>query len=270
MHNDFLCSARIAEHMNRFPILAVSTANQSTRTVRPSTTNTTMWKTRLSQALQPLRHAGTRSSRPARRLNSTKPPQPSSPSPSAEASAAAAAAARNKQQSRADRILSRLPRRMQGYAGRLRSAPLSHVVAFLVLHELTAVVPLLGLFGLFHYGGASAAPIGYMMEHYGGYVRDGTARFERYFTRKGWFGFGQEDSDEVASGVKGDEGDAAVMSRWEGSDEKYKIVVEVALAYAITKALLPARIVVSLWATPWFAGLMGRMRSVLPMGKGRK
>lgn len=162
---------------------------------------------------------------------------------------------------------------MQGYAGRLRSAPLSHVVAFLVLHEVTAVVPLLGLFGLFHYGGASAAPMAYMMEHYGDYVRDGTARFERYFTRKGWFGFGRDedggDGEAPGEGIQVD-GNDAVMSRWEGSDGKYRIVVEVALAYAITKALLPARIVFSLWATPWFAGLMGRMRRVLPLGKGRQ
>lgn len=240
-----------------------------------------MWKTRLFQAVQPLRHspsqtasplrqAWTRSSRPARRPNSTKPPSP--PPSSATESATAAA---GKQQSRADRILSRLPRGMQGYAGRLRSAPLPHVVAFLVLHELTAVVPLLGLFGLFHYGGASAAPIGYMMEHYGAYVRDGTAKFERYFTRKCWFGFGEEGGGEAGPrGIRGEEGaadgDAAVMSRWEASDGKYRIVVEVALAYAITKALLPARIVVSLWATPWFAGVMGQMRRLLPMGKGRK
>ncbi|KAJ0114899.1 hypothetical protein J7T55_004641 [Diaporthe amygdali] len=238
-----------------------------------------MWKQRLLQALPPLRaspsqtaiplrQATKRFSQPARRLNSTKTPPPSS-------SEAAAAAAASKQQSRADRILARLPRSMQKYTGRLRSAPLSHVVAFLVLHEITAVVPLLGLFGLFHYA-ASAAPIDYMMEHYGGYVRDGTAKFERYFTRKGWFGFGKGSAGDGESGagdkavgeIKGD--DAAVMRRWEGSDEKYRIVVEVALAYAITKVLLPARIVVSVWATPWFAGVMGRVRRVLPWGKGRK
>lgn len=224
------------------------------------------WKNRLFHALRPLRQPGTNFSQPARRLNSTKPPSPPSPT-----SAEAAAEAASKQQSRADRILSRLPRSMQGYAGRLRSAPLSHVVAFLVLHEITAVVPLLGLFGLFHYGGSSAAPIGYMMEHYDSYVRDGTARFERYFTRKGWFGFGQE-GDQAANGVEagGADGNDAVMSRWEGSDGKYRIVVEVALAYAITKVLLPARIVFSLWATPWFAGLMGRVRQVLPLGKRRQ
>ncbi|POS80596.1 hypothetical protein DHEL01_v201017 [Diaporthe helianthi] len=227
-----------------------------------------MWKNRLFHALRPLRQPGTRLSQPARRLNSTKPPS-TTPSP---ASTEAEAAAASKQQSRADRILSRLPRSMQGYAGRLRSAPLSHVVAFLVLHEITAVVPLLGLFGLFHYGGASAAPIGYMMEHYGDYMRDGTARFERYFTRKGWFGFGEEGGDQTASAVEagGADGSDAVMSRWEASDGKYRIVVEVALAYAITKVLLPARIVFSLWATPWFAGLMGRMRRVLPVGKSRQ
>lgn len=237
-----------------------------------------MWKNRLSQALRPLRNSTTQNvshlRQPARRLNSTKPPSPTPPTSSAEAAAAAA----SKQQSRADRILSRLPRSMQGYAGRLRSAPLSHVVAFLVLHEVTAVVPLLGLFGLFHYGGASAAPMGYMMEHYGDYVRDGTARFERYFTRKGWFGFGGDDEGEgaaaAAKGIGGEgeaeNGNDVVMSRWEGSDGKYRIVVEVALAYAITKALLPARIVFSLWATPWFAGLMGRVRRALPLGKGRQ
>ncbi|KAL1862555.1 hypothetical protein Daus18300_008514 [Diaporthe australafricana] len=239
-----------------------------------------MWKQRLSQALRPLRQAGIRSSQPGKRLNSTKPPS-QSPPPSSTPSAAAAQA--SKQQSRADRILGRLPPSMQKYTGRLRSAPLSHVVAFLLLHEVTAVVPLLGLFGLFHYAAPAAAPIGYMMEHYGGYVRDGTAKFERYFTRKGWFGFGQGEEGQGAGGEGnavvvpvGEKGggdadaDAAVMSRWEGSDEKYRIVVEVALAYAITKVLLPARIVVSLWATPWFAGVMGRMRRVLPLGKGRK
>lgn len=234
-----------------------------------------MWKQRLSRAFRPLRQAGTRSSQPAKRLNSTKPPSQSpSPSPSSSPSSATAQAAASKQQSRAERILGRLPPSMQKYTGRLRSAPLSHVVAFLVLHEVTAVVPLLGLFGLFHYGAPAAAPIGYMMEHYGGYVRDGTAKFERYFTRKGWFGFGQGEEEKAVvapAGEKGgDDADAAVMSRWEGSDEKYRIVVEVALAYAITKVLLPARIVVSLWATPWFAGVMGRMRRVLPLGKGRK
>lgn len=219
-----------------------------------------MWKQRLLSSLRGLgpaqtptptptptmllpRAARLRSSQPGRRWKSSE-------------------AASKKQQSRADRILSRLPASMQKYTTRLRNAPVSHVVAFLILHEMTAVVPLLGLFGLFHY--TDYVPLGYMLEHYGGYVQDGTARFERYFRRKGWFGFGQGEEDEAGRELRDEGGDEGVMDRWASSDAKYRIVVEVALAYAITKALLPVRIMASLWMTPWFAGLMVRMRRVLP------
>lgn len=42
--------------------------------------------------------------------------------------------------------------------------------------------------------------------------------------------------------------------RWWGRGETgVRVVVELATAYAITKALLPLRLVVSVWATPWFA-----------------
>lgn len=98
---------------------------------------------------------------------------------------------------RADRIISRLPRPFQKYAARLRSAPLPHIVAFGILHEITAVVPLLGLFGLFHY--TNYVPLDYAVGRYGGYAVEATGRFERYFTRKGWFGFGQEGD---ASGLQ--------------------------------------------------------------------
>ncbi|KAK0752195.1 hypothetical protein B0T18DRAFT_85924 [Schizothecium vesticola] len=87
---------------------------------------------------------------------------------------------------------------LQKYTARLRSAPLSHVAAFLILHELTAVVPLVGLFGVFHY--TQLAPVGYMLEHYGGYVRQGTKRFEGYFRRKGWFGFVQGEEKDKGEG----------------------------------------------------------------------
>ncbi|KAF3771289.1 hypothetical protein M406DRAFT_247296 [Cryphonectria parasitica EP155] len=161
---------------------------------------------------------------------------------------------------RANRVLARLPRSMQRYTTALRNAPVSHVAAFLVLHELTAIVPLFALFGLFHY--TDYVPLDYMLGHYGGYVRDGMARFERYFRRKGWFGFDeQEEGRQLGKGEEGEEQET-VMDRWESPDGKYKIVVEVALAYAITKALLPVRIVGSLWATPWFAGLFARIRGV--------
>lgn len=188
------------------------------------------------------------------RFTSSKPP-PTPPTP----------------QSRADRILSRLPAPLQKYTARLRHAPVSHVVAFLVLHELTAVVPLLALFGVFHY--TDLVPLRYMMEHYGGYVREGVARFERYFRRKGWFGFGGELGEEAGEGkvvdVRQGGDDEVVMERWESQDGKYRLVVEVALAYSITKVFLPVRIVGSIWATPWFAGVLARIRRVVPLG-GKK
>jgi hypothetical protein len=53
------------------------------------------------------------------------------------------------------------------------------------------------------------------------------------------------------------------VERWQSGEQKYRIVVEVALAYAITKALLPIRILGSVWATPWFAGVLVRLRSSL-------
>lgn len=161
---------------------------------------------------------------------------------------------------RASRLLSRLPPSLQKYTARLRSAPLSHITAFLILHELTAIVPLVGLFGVFHY--TQLAPVGYMLEHYGGYVRQGTERFEGYFRKKGWFGFEKGEEKKQGDGEGGDE----VMRRWEGGEGRYRIVVEVALAYALTKVLLPVRVVGSLWATPWFAGVLGRVRRLVKRG----
>lgn len=49
------------------------------------------------------------------------------------------------------RLNRRLPKFLHPYTNRLISAPLSHITSFLILHELTALVPLVALFGLFHY-----------------------------------------------------------------------------------------------------------------------
>ena len=54
---------------------------------------------------------------------------------------------------RADRVLNRVPRFLRKYTDGLRNAPVSHVVSFLILHELTAIIPLVGLAGAFHYWG---------------------------------------------------------------------------------------------------------------------
>ncbi|KAG6038795.1 hypothetical protein E4U41_003659 [Claviceps citrina] len=159
------------------------------------------------------------------------------------------------QSSRIDRITARLPRRLQKYTNGLRNAPVSHMVSFLILHELTAIVPLFLLFALFHY--TTFVPVAYMSAHFGNYVQSGISRFEKYFSRKGWFGFRPEDVERDGS----DRVDA--LGKWDSGERKYKILVEVALAYAVTKALLPVRIVGSVWATPWFAGMLFKLKEIL-------
>ena len=57
------------------------------------------------------------------------------------------------------------------------------MTSFLILHEITAVVPLLGLAATFHY--ANWMPP-FISE--GKWVADGIEKFGRYFRRKGWLG----------------------------------------------------------------------------------
>ena len=113
--------------------------------------------------------------------------------------------AAQKQRSRAERITLRLPKFLQKYTVSLVNAPVAHITAFLILHELTAVVPLLGLAGLFHY---SQWMPPYISE--GKWVSDGVEKFGTYFRKKGWLGH-----------------DASTRYRWWGRGEgSVRIVVE--------------------------------------------
>jgi len=56
-----------------------------------------------------------------------------------------------------------------------------------------------------------------------------------------------------------DEGAGKRDKTWSFGEGGVRIVVEFATAYAITKALLPLRLILSVWATPWFARI-----SVIP------
>jgi hypothetical protein len=132
------------------------------------------------------------------------------------------------------RIEAHLPRFLRRLVTPLRTAPVSHISAFLILHELTAIVPLFGLAALFHYSNWLPP---YVSE--GKWVSEGTEKFGRYLRKKGWISAEDESS---ASG------------KWWGRGEGgVRVVVELATAYAITKAILPLRLALSVWATPWFA-----------------
>ncbi|KAJ5323715.1 hypothetical protein N7476_002315 [Penicillium atrosanguineum] len=87
--------------------------------------------------LRHLRLRGTGSRTPRRNLSSSPQPAPSSSKDS---------------QSRLRQLNDRLPRFLRAYTAPLLGAPVTHITSFFILHEITAVLPLFGLVGAFHYG----------------------------------------------------------------------------------------------------------------------
>ncbi|KAF2021273.1 hypothetical protein BU24DRAFT_18055 [Aaosphaeria arxii CBS 175.79] len=167
-------------------------------------------------------------------------------------------------QSRIDRFNRRLPRFLHKYTSALGNAPLTHISAFLLLHEITAIVPLLGLAATFHY--THWLPSWFAE---GAWVLQGVERFGKYFRKKGWIR--SADADEADLEVQMRRRDKA----WNISEGGVRVVVEFATAYAITKMLLPLRIVLSVWGTPWFATrtvipLMNRVKRIFGRGKNPK
>ena len=155
------------------------------------------------------------------------------------------------------RFNDRLPTFLRHYTTPLLSAPISNVTSFLILHEFTAVVPLFALVGAFHYGGWLPTTFINREDHgedgEGGEkesaFNQGVARFGKWLRKKGWV-----DSEDVGTAAAGG---------GSGSEQGVRLILEFATAYAITKALLPVRLVASVWATPWFARMV-----VGPVGKG--
>lgn len=99
-------------------------------------------------------------------------------------------------------------------------------------------------------------------------------RFERWFGRKGWFGYensqGSSISEAEGGGSKLAYDENAVVRMGESNNMGKRIVLEVATAYVVTKILLPVRIAVCVWGTPWFAGVVGRIGRLGRGGGGVK
>lgn len=184
-------------------------------------------------------------------------------------------------QSRITRFNRRLPTFLHKYTNALATAPLSHITSFLLLHELTAVIPLFSLAAYFHY--THWLPPWFAE---GAWIASGVERFGRYFKRKGWIrddeaaeavrevGEMQEEATWRAwmvrrgwvrsegVGVASEEdvgremetrGLRKVDHAWNIGEGGVRLVVEFATAYAIVKMFLVPRIMLSVWATPWFA-----------------
>ncbi|KAF3009477.1 hypothetical protein E8E13_002836 [Curvularia kusanoi] len=164
--------------------------------------------------------------------------------------------------SRIDRFNRRLPKFLHKYTSALATAPLSHITSFLILHELTAIIPFLGLAATFHY--THWLPSWFAE---GAWVLAGVEQFGKYFKRKGWI-----RSEDVA------EAEAEVEMRrrdrvWNLGEGGARVLVEFATAYTITKVLLPVRIMFSVWGTPGFArwAVLPVIRKVKTVfGKGAK
>ena len=120
---------------------------------------------------------------------------------------------------------------------------MTHITSFLILHEFTAVLPLFGLVGAFHYGNWMPDLTSSTGENNA--FDEGAARFGRWLRKKGWV-------DEADVSTVADH-EAIGLAPREKQRAGVRLVLEFATAYAITKALLPFRLAASAWATPWFA-----------------
>lgn len=177
-------------------------------------------------------------------------------------------------QSRIARVNRRLPRFLHKYTSALANAPLSHITSFLILHELTAIIPLFGLAAYFHY--THWLPSWFAE---GAFVLNGVERFGRYFRKKGWIRSGEKEEAqrevmEIQHQEEENKGLRKVDKAWNLSEGGVRLVVEFATAYAITKALLLPRIMFSVWATPAFARwtvvpAVGKVKSLFTRGKAK-
>ena len=167
------------------------------------------------------------------------------------------------QNSTYQRLVARTPLFLRPTLTALHNAPVTHITAFLILHEITAVVPLLGLAGVFHY-------YNWLPQYFaeGAWVVAGLEKFGRYFKKKGWIDAGEEAETERQgkAGLSMSEIEKTRGLKWWNKGEGgTRLVVEFATAYAVTKALLPFRLVLSVWGAPWFARW-----TVVPVGNAMK
>lgn len=178
-------------------------------------------------------------------LRSTPPTSPASNSPNSAGLRA-----------RLQKLNNQLPSFLRGYTNPLIGAPATHITSFFILHELTAVAPLFGLFAIFHYSGWTPVPSSTGQDNA---LNEAVQRFGKWMTKRGWVG--SEDVETAANNASKKDGDSLSTAQQKGA----QLVLQFATAYVITKALLPLRIVASVWATPWFARVL-----LGPIGRGIK
>ncbi|GEQ66462.1 hypothetical protein JCM33374_g125 [Metschnikowia sp. JCM 33374] len=122
-------------------------------------------------------------------------------------------------------ILKRIPRFIRPYTTQFITAPVSHVSAFVILHEITAIVPLIGIW--------------YVLHQYHDTLMVSALDLPSWALEKG-----TKTIDKVMQDY--DFGNYSIS-------EKIQFIKEGAYAYVIVKSLFPFRLAVSILGMPWFA-----------------
>ncbi|CAF1432556.1 unnamed protein product [Rotaria magnacalcarata] len=116
------------------------------------------------------------------------------------------------------------------YVDRLKERPASHITAFAILHELTAIIP----FPLIYFP-LKWSYVGKFLPIPIEYIQEGNKKINRIRTRYGF----------------------------KPLDESSLVLVNLSMTYAIVKLILPLRIGLSLMLTPWLASIITRLLSLL-------
>lgn len=118
-------------------------------------------------------------------------------------------------------ILKRVPKFLRNYTAKFVNAPFSHLIAFIVLHEITAIVPLIGIW--------------YYLHQHPGFI---PLDLPQWALTKG---------AKVIDSAMG-------QFDWSfNTSDKLAVIMEGAYAFTIVKLFLPVRVIISLWGMPWFA-----------------
>jgi hypothetical protein len=67
-------------------------------------------------------------------------------------------------------------------------------MAFLMLHEVTAVAPIIAMVGAWQY--YDVVPVEYVFGPWAAFAQAGAMKFIRWFKKRGWFGLGNEGARE--------------------------------------------------------------------------
>ncbi|KAF8540330.1 hypothetical protein BDD12DRAFT_880592 [Trichophaea hybrida] len=116
----------------------------------------------------------------------------------------------------------KVPGKLKHYALLFADKPVSYFTSFMILHEITAIVPVAGLFWYIH--STEWTPPGVPKE----LVEKKMEFAKRWTTEWG-------------------------LGRWFEGDKGARMLLELGTAYAVVKVAMPVRMAVSIAAAPWFA-----------------